>query len=323
MSLPRGVAGVALLAVLTGPCAGEAQQAGRVARIGFLRVGPAPAAWIEGFRQGLRELNYLEGQNVAIEYGLASSAAQLPDVVAGLVRLKVDVIVASGTPSVMPARDAPSSPPVVFVAAVDPVAAGVAASLARPGGHVTGVTAMHADVTAKRLGLLKELIPRLARTGVLVRAGSPATDQYVKEAELAARTLGTQLQVLAVRDPGELETAFAGAQGVGALLVADDAVFTAHRGRIAELALKARLPTMYGFSDMVEAGGLMAYGPHYGDLYRRAASHVHKILRGARPGDIPIEQPVTFELVINARTARGLGLTVPPSLLLRADQLIE
>lgn len=322
MRLARGAVVFAVFALIW-PLTASAQQAVKVSRVGFLRVGSPPSTFIDGFRQGLRELGYVEGRNIVIEYGLARSAANLPDVAAELMRLKVDVLVASGTPSVMPAKNAGRGVPVVFVAAIDPVAAGVATSLARPGGDVTGVTAMHGDVTAKRLALLKELLPRLTRVAILVRAASPATPQYVKEAETAARTLGTQLQVLAVREPRDLEGTFSAAQGAGAMLVADDAVFTAHRAQIAELALKERLPTVYGFSDMVEAGGLMAYGPHYGDLYRRAAAHVHKILRGARPAEIPIEQPVTFELIINMKTAKALALAIPASLLQRADQLIE
>jgi putative tryptophan/tyrosine transport system substrate-binding protein len=212
---------------------------------------------------------------------------------------------------------------VVFVAAVDPLAAGVAASLARPGGNVTGVSAVFADVTGKRLELLREFLPQLSRTALLVRATSPATAQYLLEAETAARTLRMELHILSVGDAGELETAFGAAHGASALLVADDAVFTSHRVRIAELALKHRLPTAYGFSEMVEAGGLLAYGPHYGDLYRQAAGQVHEILKGAKPADLPIEQPTTFELIINLRTAKALGLEVPPALLARADQVIE
>jgi putative tryptophan/tyrosine transport system substrate-binding protein len=308
---------------LAGPRAVEAQQTGPVSRIGFLRVGPPPETWIEGFRQGLRELGYVEGRNIVIDFGLADEAAQLPDMAAKLVRLKVDVLVASGTPSVLPAKNATGTIPIVFVAAIDAVAAGVTASLARPGGNVTGVTAMHADLIAKRLGLLKELLPKLSSIAVLARAASPATAQYVKEAERAAQTLGVRLHVISVRDLGELATALSSIEGGSALVVADDAVFTAGRNRITELALKSRLPSAYGFSDMVEAGGLMAYGPHYGDMYRRAAIQVGKILRGAKSALLPIEQPVRFELVINLKTAKALGLTIPPSLLLRADRVIE
>ena len=308
------------------PCAllaAEAQQAGKVNRIGFLRFGHVPPTYIEGFRQGLRELGYIEGQDITIEYGLAQSTAQLPDVAAELIRRKVDVLVASGTPSVLPAKNATSTIPVMFVAAIDPVAMGVVASLARPGGNVTGVSAVHADLTGKRLQLLRELLPKLSGIAFLVRATSPATAQYVKEAELAARTLGVQLRVLAVRDSSDFEGAFSEALGASALLVVDDAVMTAHRTQIAELALKNRLPTMYGLSEMVEAGGLMSYGPHYGDLYRRAAMHVHKILKGAKPADLPVEQPTKFELVVNLKTAKALGLTIPQSVLLRADEVIE
>jgi ABC-type uncharacterized transport system substrate-binding protein len=311
------------LALLAAPLAAEAQQTEKTHRIGLLRVGPPPPSFIEPFRQGLRELGYVEGQSIIIEYGLARSVAQLPELATDLLRLKVDVLVASGTPSVVPARNATSTIPVVFVAAIDPVAAGVVASLARPGGNVTGVSAVHADAMGKRLQLLKELLPKASRIAFMVRATSPATAQYVKEAELAAQTLGMQLQILTVRDPADFEGAFGSAQGASALLEVDDAMFTAQRTRIADLALKNRLPTISGLSEMVEAGGLMSYGPHYGDLYRRAAAQVHKILRGAKPADLPVEQPTKFELAINLKTAKALGLTIPQSLLARADEVIQ
>ena len=315
---------VTLLAgALAAPLGVDAQQGQRAYRIGFLRVGRPPKTWVEGLLQGLREHNYVEGRNFVIEYGLAVNAQQLPDIAADLVRRRVDILVASGTPSVMPAKNATHTVPIVFVAAVDPVAAGVTASLARPGGNITGVTAMHADLIAKRLGLLKELLPTLSRVGVLARAGSAATAQYVKEAEVATPKLGLQLRVVTVQDPGELEGALSRTQGLNALVVADDAVFTTHRAEIAEVAMKRRLPTAYGFSDMVAAGGLMAYGPHYGDMYRRAGMQVYKILTGTNPAQLPVEQPVRFELVINLKTAKALGLTIPPSLLARADQVIE
>jgi putative ABC transport system substrate-binding protein len=311
------------LALLSAPAGVEAQQAGKVYRIGFLRVGAPPAAWIEGLRQGLRELGYLEGRNMVIEFGVASSAGQVPDVAAGLVRLKVDVIVASGTPSLLPARDAAGKIPVVFVAAIDPVSTRLVASLARPGGNVTGMTAMQADITGKRLQLLREMLPNLSRIALMVRATSQANALYVQETESAARALGVQVQILTPRGPGDIEGTISAAQGASALVVADDAVFTTHRARIAALALKSRLPTACGIRDLVEVGGLMAYGPHYGDLYRRAATQVHKILTGAKPADLPIEQPTKFELVINLKTAKTLGLTIPPSVLARADEVIE
>ena len=314
---------LALLALSAAPLTAGAQQTGKVHRIGLLRVGSPPPGFIEPFRQGLRELGYVEGQSIIIEYGLAENVAQLPELAARLLRLKVDVLVASGTPSVVPARNATSTVPVVFVAAIDPVATGVVTSLARPGGNVTGVSAVHADAVGKRLQLLKELLPKASRIAFMVRATSPATAQYVKEAELAARTLGMQLQILAVRDAGDLEGAFASAQGASALLTVDDAMLTAQRTRIADLALKNRLPTISGFSEMVEAGGLMSYGPHYGDLYRQAAAQVHKILKGTKPADLPVEQPTKFELAINLKTAKALGMTIPQSVLLRADRVIE
>lgn len=310
-------------AAMAWPLGSLAAPSSKVARIGFLRVGAPPATFIEGFRQGLRELGHVEGQNVTIEFGLAASAAELADVVAKLVQLKVDVIVASGTPSVIPAKNGAAAIPVVFVAAVDAVAAGVVASLAQPGGNVTGVTAMHGDLIGKRLELMKELLPKLSRVAVLVRATSPATPKYVEDAKSAAPILGLEVQILAVREPAELDGAIGSAQTANALLVADDAVFTAHRDRIAALALKSSLPTMYGFGSMVRAGGLMGYGPHYGELYRLAASHVHKLLNGAKPADLPIEQPTKFEFVVNMRTAKALGLEIPPMLLARATEVIE
>jgi putative ABC transport system substrate-binding protein len=318
-----GLAVVLALGLTLAPLVAEAQPAEKTHRIGFLRVGQPPKPWVEGFLQGLRDLNYVEGQNFVLEYGLARDAGQIHEIAADLVRRKVDVLVASGTPSVLPAKNATKTIPIVFVAAVDPVAAGVTASLARPGANVTGITAMHADLIAKRLGLLKELLPRASTVAVLAREGSAATAQYVKEAELAASKLRLQLRVVTLRDAGDLEGALSTLQRASALVVADDAVFTAHRTKIAELALKNRLPTAYGFADMVEAGGLMAYGPHYADMYRRAAIQVHKILRGAKPADLPVEQPVRFEMVINLKTAKALGLTIPQSVLLRVDQVIE
>ena len=301
----------------------RAQQAAKVRRVGFLRVGHPPEPWLDGLRQGLRELGYVEGRDIAIELKLPARAALVAEAAAELVHLRVDVIVASGTPSVLPARDAAGSIPVVFVAAIDPVATGLVGTLARPGGNVTGVTAMQADITGKRLELLKELLPNFSRIALMVRATSQANVQYVREAEAAARILGVQLQVLTLSDATKLEETVAAAKGANALLVADDAVFTTNRTLIAQLALNNHLPTAYGFGDMVEAGGFLAYGPHYKDLYRRAATLVHKILQGAKPADLSIEQPTKFELVLNMRTAKALGIGVPPSILARVDHLIE
>jgi putative tryptophan/tyrosine transport system substrate-binding protein len=305
------------------PLTAQAQQTMKVHRIGFLRVGQPPKSFIEGFRHGLREQGLSEGQNIVIEWGLARSVEQLPDALAELIRTKVDVLMASGTSSVLLTRHAAAAIPVVFVAAVDPVAMGLVPGIAKPGGMVTGITTVAEELNGKRLQLLQQLIPNLSSVAFLVRAGSPATAEHTKLAEGAARTLGVRLHVIAVHDHGEFEKAFSAAQGVGALLVVDDSVFTAQRAKIAELALKNRLPTMYGHRDMVQAGGLMTYGPDYGDLYRRAASYVNKILTGTKPSDLPIEQPTKFEFVLNLKTAKALGLEVPPMLLAGADEVIE
>jgi putative ABC transport system substrate-binding protein len=303
------------------PFAALAQEP--VRRIGFLRVGPPPAAFIDGFRQGLREQGLVEGQHFVIEYSLAQSAAQIPDAAAELVRRKVDIIVASGTPSVLPARNAAGQTPVVFVATLDPVATGLVASLASPGRNITGMTSISGDLIAKRLQLTKELLPNLTRIAILVRESSPTAAQYVQESRTAARTLGIELQILTERNPKDLDGIFVAVQGSSALVVADDAEFTARRAQIAELALRNRLPTVSGLREMVEAGGLMAYGASFGELYRRAASQVRKILQGVNPANVPVEQPTKFEFVLNMRTAKALGLTVPPQLLARADEVIE
>jgi putative ABC transport system substrate-binding protein len=309
--------------LLTAPLAVEAQQTGRVYRIGFLRDGPPPETFIEGFRQGLRDLGYVEGQNISIEYGLASSADELPSAAARLVGLKVDVLLASGTPPVPAAKSATKTIPIVFVASIDPVATGIVASLARPGGNVTGFAGMHADLMGKRLELLREAVHKLSRVAVLSQATNPGNAEYLRQAKLAAQILGVRLQFLAVRDAGDFGRVFSEARGASALLQLDDVIFTSHRGELVELAARYRLPAMYGSKEFVHPGGLMAYGPDYPDLYRRAAYYVDRILKGAKPADLPIEQPTKFELVINLKTAKALGLTIPPSLLQRADELIQ
>ncbi len=319
----RTFVAITTVAFLAAPGASRAQQVKQAPRVGILRFGSLPPSFIEPFKQQLRELGYVEGQSIILEYRFAQSVAQLPDAAAELIRLKVDVLMASGNASVLPARNATSAIPVVFVAAIDPVAIGLAASLARPGGNVTGVSTIQADLTGKRLELLKELLPKLSRVALLVRAGSPAMAQFVKDAKLASQALGMQLQILTVSGPSDFEGAFSAAQGARALVQQDDAVFTAHRVQIAALALKKRLPTISGLNESVETGGLMAYGPHLGDLYRRAATQVDAILKGAKPADLPVELPTKFELVINLKTAKALRLTIPRSLLARADRVIE
>jgi putative tryptophan/tyrosine transport system substrate-binding protein len=301
----------------------HAEPLKQMRRVGFLRVGPPPASFIDGFRQGLRELGYVEGQHYVIEYSLAQSAAQIPEAAAELVRRKVVIIVASGTPSVLPARDAAGQIPVVFVAAIDPVATGLVASLARPGGNITGMTTISTEVIAKRVQMVRELLPKLSKIALLVREPSPDMAQYVKESETAVRNLGIELQIEIERDPKDLEGVFLAARGANALLVVDDAEFTTHRAQIAELALRNLLPTVSGVKELAEAGCLMAYGPSFEELYRRAASHVFKILQGANIADLPIEQPVKFDFVLNMRTAKALGITIPPSLLALADEVIE
>jgi len=309
--------------VIPRPTAALAQGAATGQRIGFLRVGSPPAAFIDGFRQGLRELGLAEGRDFVIEFALVQSAVQVPDAAAELVSRKVDILLASGTPSVLAARDAAGKTPVVFVATVDPVATGIVASLAKPGRNVTGVTSISGDLMAKRFQLIRELLPNVARIVILVRESSPTARQYVQESRTAAQTLGFELQIVAERSPHELDAIIGGVRSASALVVADDAEFTAQRVRIAQLALKKRLPAVFGLREMVEAGGLMAYGANFADLYRRAANHVFKILHGVSPADLPVEQPTKFELVINLKTAKALGLTVPRSLLMRADELIQ
>jgi putative ABC transport system substrate-binding protein len=318
----------AFLGVLTGgllaaPLAAHAQQAGRIYRLGFLRDGPPPETFIEGLRQGLRDLGYVEGQHISIEYGLARSADELPTAAARLVSLNVDVILASGTPSVPVAKRVTKTIPIVFVASIDPVATGVVASLARPGGNVTGFAGVHSDLMGKRLELLGEAVHKLSRVAVLSHATNPGNAEYIRQAELAAQALGVQFQLLAVRDAGDFERVFSEARGASGLVQLDDVIFTTYRRQVVDLAARHRVPTIYGFKEFVRVGGLMAYGPDYPDLYRRAATYVDKILKGAKPGDLPVEDPTKFELVINLKTAKALGLTIPPSLLRRADQVIE
>ena len=305
------------------PVAGLAQEVGKIRRIGFLRVGEPPAAFIEGFRRGLREVGLVEGRDFVIEFALPQNAAQVPGAAAELVRRRVDILLASGTPSVLPARDVAGQIPVVFVATFDPVATGLVASLARPGGNITGMTSISGDVIAKRLQLVTELIPNLTRIAILVREASPTAAQYVRESQAAARGMGIALQIENARDANDLNAMFLAVNGASVLLVADDAEFTARRAELAKLGIKHRLPIVSGLKEMVEAGCLMAYGGSFAELYRRAASHVYKILQGMSPAELPVEQATRFELVLNLKTAKALGLEVPPTLLARADEVIE
>jgi putative ABC transport system substrate-binding protein len=310
-------------AAVAWPLRGHTQPAGRLKQIGLLRVGPLPKEWSESFGQRLHDHDLVEGQDYSIELGLAEHAAQIPEALDRLVRRKVDVIVASGVPSVLPARDGAGAIPVVFIFSGDPVAIGLAASLARPGGNLTGVTIMDSAVTAKRFQLLKDLLPGLADAALVLRTQGPENTRYIEEARHAEWDLGLRVQVLIVRDVDDLARTLGTAQDLRALAIVGDAQFTIARARIAELALEHRLPTIFTHRAMVEAGGLMSYGPDYEELYRQAADQVRKILQGAKPADIPVEQPTKFEQIINLKTAKALGLTISPILLVNATQVIE
>jgi len=313
-------------AVLAAPRAAGAQQAGKVYRVGILSPGGVPER-IEAFRDGLRQLGYADSQNVVIEVRDADGKAdRLPGLAADLVRLKVDAIVAAGSDAVRAAQQATRTIPIVVaVGGGDLVARGLVGSLARPGGNITGLTTLSAVIIAKRLQLIKEAVPKATRVAVLWRRDNPAHQPTLKELEGAAASIGVQLQRAEAREAAELDAAFAAmTKGrAGAVLLLGDVLFESQRGRIADLAARAKLPAMYFAKLFVEAGGLMSYATDQNDLYRRAATYVDKILKGAQPADLPVEEPTKFELVINLRTAKALGLTIPPSLLLRADQVLE
>jgi putative ABC transport system substrate-binding protein len=307
----------------------EAQQTtGKGYRIGFLRQGQpsdrASKLFVEAFQQGLRERGYVEGQNVVVEFRFGS-IEQLPQLAEELVRLKVDVIVASASSAAVPAKKATTSIPIVFATVNHPVEIGLIASLSRPGGNLTGTAFNAADLAGKRLELLRELVPTLKRVTMLTHPAHPTYAVQLKGAEDAARALGMQFKQVPIRGstPDDFEAAFRAVAGADGLLHADTPLFTLHRARFAELAVKNHLPVMHGYREMVDAGGLISYGPHVADLHRGAAAYVDKILKGAKPADLPVEQPTKFELVINLKTAKALGLTIPPSVLLRADHVME
>jgi ABC-type uncharacterized transport system substrate-binding protein len=309
-------------ALLAAPLAAEAQPAGKVYRIGFLRAGEPPKFWIDEFREGLRALGYVEGQNVVIEFRIGS-LDQLPQLAEDLVRSKVDVIVASASSAGMAAKKATTSIPIVFTSLSHPVEIGLIKSLAHPGGNITGVTVNAGATVTKRLELLREFVPGLKQVAVLVHPAHPTDPVQRKEMEEAARALGLLLKPAAVRAPEDFEAAFKAVSGAGALLNIDTPLFTTYRTQFVELAARNRLPAIWSNRIIVEAGGLMSYGTYIPALFRRAATYVDKVLKGARPGDLPVEQPTRFELVINLKTAKALGLTIPQSLLQRADQVIE
>jgi putative ABC transport system substrate-binding protein len=317
------------VSILAAPLAADAQQAGKVPRIGYLGVtSPSDRPpLLDAFRQGLRELGWVEGQNIVIDYRFAEgSLDRLPGLAAELIGLKVDLIVSVGTQGVTAARNATGTIPIVMIGVRDPLGIGLIASLARPGVNVTGVSGSPGlEIVAKQLELLKETVPKIRRVAILSNPANAYHQLAIREVSVAARSLGVRLQLLEARGPNEFDGAFAAMarERVEALLVVSDSIFNAHRARLADLAARSRLPAAYGIRESVEAGGLMSYGPSFLDFYRRSATYVDKILKGAKPADLPVEQPTTFELVMNLKTAKGLGLTIPQSLLRQADQIIE
>jgi len=306
--------------------AAAAQQTGKVPRIGFL-VFVSSETRYRAFQQGLRELGYVEGQNIAIEFRSADgSLERLRDLADELVGLHLDVIVAGSTVGARTATRATSTIPIVMANAADPVGLGLVASLARPGGNTTGLSTMSPELTGKRLQLIREVVPRLRRMGVLWNQDAPGSAAQFKELKPAAQSLGVDVRSLAVRPPvPEIDKAFgiANSWRADALIALDDSLILSYRTRIIALAARYRLPAMYGYREFPDAGGLMAYAPSRSDMYRRAATFVDKILRGAKPADLPVEQPTKFELVINLKTAKALGLTIPRSVLNLADEAIQ
>jgi ABC-type uncharacterized transport system substrate-binding protein len=303
------------------------QPAAKIPRIGFQFDSPlsAVAARVEGFRQGLRELGYVEGKNIIIEWRSAEGKPERRnEIAADWARLKVDIIVTGGPTTTFAAKEATTTIPIVMAFDNDPVGNGFVASLARPGGNITGLSTLAPEISGKQLELLKEVVPRLSRVAVLGSSTTPGNAQSLKETELAARALAVQLQYLDVRDPKDIETLFRAASKARAdfLLVLTSPVINPYRKEIAELAVKNRLPAIYSTPEFVEHG-LMSYSVSLTDLYRRAATYVDKILKGAKPADLPVEQPTKFEFVVNLKAAKQIGLTIPPNVLARADKVIR
>jgi ABC-type uncharacterized transport system substrate-binding protein len=309
------------------PLAARAQQPAKVPRIGVLRFGPASAnaVRVETLRAGLRQLGYVEGNNVAIEFRWAETVDQLPALAAELVRMNVDVILAMSSTEVEPTRQATQTIPIVFAVHADPVGLGHVASLARPGGNITGLTIILTDLVAKQLEILKEAVPQATRIGVLFSPTAPSHRPALQAVETAGARLGVRLVMVPVRTGEDFEGAFStmSREQVGSFLVVSAPLTISHRARLAELALEHRLPGMAGSKENVEAGGLMNYGADFNDMFRRVATYIDKILKGAKPADLPVEQASKYELVINLKTANAIGLTVPPTLLARADEVIE
>ena len=317
-----------VIVAFSDPSPAASQQVGKIARVGILDVGssyPERQALWSDFRNALREAGYVEGKNVAFEFRWGSGrVGTLRELAGELVRANVDVIVTAGTPAALAAKQTTTSIPIVLVLAGDPVRTSLAANLGRPGGNVTGLTTLSTELSAKRLELLRQLLPTITQLGILWDE-NPAFALAIQDTELAARAMNVSVRTVVVRSRDELETAFAefARLRVGALEVMPTPIVLSERRRVADLAVKHRLPTIYAQREYVEAGGLLSYGSNLRQLFLRAAIYVDKILRGSRPADLPIEQPTMFELAINLRTAKALGLTVPPSLQARADRIVE
>jgi len=327
----RSIAMVSLaFALVSPPFAGHAAQAARIARIGFLSPGspsdPGMQRRFGALRQGLRDLGYVQGRNLAVESRWAEGRYdRLPGLAAELVGLKVDVIVTHTPPAIQAAKQATATIPIVMAGVIDPLATGFVTSLAHPGGNITGLSVMAPELVGKQLEILKEVAPQVAKVALLGNPDNTGTAPQLRLAQEAARALGVRLLPLEARGPNEIDNAFAAMarEQAGALIVLLDGMLIGERARIAELSARQRLPAMYGILDHAEAGGLIAYGPSVFDRFQRAASFVDKILKGTKPGDLPVEQPTKFELVVNLRAAKALGLTIPPSILARADRTIE
>ncbi len=328
MTVSRLVLMVILAVLLTAPLAAEAQPPERTVTIGYLgNSSPAlEANLVAAFREGLRQLGYLEGRNLIIKYEwVEGQQERYPVLARELARLQPDVILTAGTPGTLAAKQATQSIPIVAAVAGDPVQAGLVSSLAKPGGNVTGLSGATPELEGKRLDLLKQAVPNLSRVAILLNPANPFTTIAWKTNQSAAAALGVKLQPVEARGAGDLDRALASIKAARphGLIIIADRLLLAYRAPIVQFVTKNRLPGMFPFREFVQEGGLMAYGPDYVDLFRRAATYVDKILKGAKPADLPVEQPTKFELVINLKTAKALGLTIPPSLLLQVDQVIE
>jgi putative ABC transport system substrate-binding protein len=325
--MPRSLAllyGIFASVLLAIPAA-DAQLPARTPVIGYIAQRAGPSNFDEAFLEGLHGLGYVEGKNVTIEYRWGAKAEDLPALAADLVRLRVNVIVSSGYPSNKAAKDATSTIPIVMATSGDAVQEGLVASLARPGGNVTGFSVLNRELSGKRLEVIREAVPGLKRVGALFNGSNPATPPQFKETQAAAERLGLQALPLDVHFPEGIEPAFAEAArtGAGAVIIISDSATIAHRSQLGAAALKYRLPTIFANRDYLQGGGLMSYGPNLADNFRSAATYVDRILKGANPAVMPIEQPTKFELVMNLKTAKALGLTIPQALLLRADEVIQ